>query len=134
MLEMARESSGRGSRYGQLTLGDLYYWGKGGLAQDEAQALALYRLAAAQGLDGAQYSLGYMYQDGFGVAEDDAEGLRLFQLAAAQGHPDALYQVADCHEHGYGVAADVAEAIRWYRRAQAAGLSYAEDELERLGA
>jgi len=133
-LEFARESSGRGSRYGQVTLGGLYLNGRGVLAEDDAQALAFYGLAAAQGLDEAQCSLGHMYQDGDGVAEDEAEALRLFQLAATQGHPDALYQVADCHENGWGVAADVAEAIRWYRRAQAAGHPYAADDLESLGA
>jgi len=120
-LELARESSARGSRYGQLTLGVLHGRGGGGLARDDAQALAFYRLAAAQGFDGAQYCLGDMYYRGNGVALDYAEALRLFQLAAAQGNPDALFMVATCHERGRGVAADVAEAIRWYRRAQAAG-------------
>ncbi len=134
-LSLARESSGRGSRYGQLTLGDLHRYGEGGLEEDEAQAVALYRLAAAQGLDEAQYILGDMYHDGEGVAEDEAEALRWYQLAAAQGHPYALYWVAFCHEHGRGgVAADVAEAIRWYRRAQAAGYSHAAADLRRLGA
>ncbi len=83
-LEFARESSGRGSRYGQATLGELHYWVRGGLAWDShyAQALAFYRLAAAKGLDDAQYSLGYMYFHGYGVAQDHAEALRLYQLAA----------------------------------------------------
>jgi TPR repeat protein len=133
-LELARESSGRGSRYGQLTLGRLHCFGHGGLAQDCAQAVALYRLAAAQGLDDAQFELGDMYHYGWGVAQDDAEALRLFQLAAAQGHPEALYRVAECHELGEGVAADVAEAIRWYRRAQAAGNRDATSKLQGLGA
>ena len=93
-VELARESSGKGSRYGQFTLGLLYRHGGGGVAQDYAQAVALYRLAAAQNLDDAQYSLGYMYYDGIGVAQDDAEALRLYQLAAAQGHPVALFNIA----------------------------------------
>jgi hypothetical protein len=54
-MELARKSSGRGSRYGQCTLGALHYWGilgAGGpthatLPQDMAQAVAFYRLAAA---------------------------------------------------------------------------------------
>ena len=139
-LELARESSGRGSKYGQFTLGELHRWGRGGLAEDPVQALAFYRLAAAQGLDEAQMSLGHMYfcvprvlQSSSGVAEDCAEGLRLWQLAATQGHPKALYRVACCHEYGNGVAADAAEAIRWYRRAQAAGYPHAAYNLRRLG-
>jgi hypothetical protein len=127
-LELARESSGKGSRYGQYVLGWLYQHGLGGVARDNAQALALYRLAAAQNLDAAQGSLGGMYYNGHGVAKDRAEALRLFRLAAAQGHPGALYLVAVCHEE------NKAEAIRWYRRAQAAGHPAAAAELQRLGA
>jgi len=133
-LEFARESSGRGSRYGQVTLGWLHCLGRGGLVVDHAQAVAFYRLAAAQGLDEAQLSLGLMYLNGWGVARDRAEALRLFQLAAAQGHAAGLFWVAFCHEKGQGVAVDVAEAIRWYRRAQAAGHPYVADNLQRLAA
>ena len=131
-LELARESSGKGSRYGQHALGMVYELGAGGVAQD--RALALYRLAAAQNLDVAQRSLGDMYDHGQGVAKDRAEALRLYQLAAAQGHPDALFHVADCHEEGLGVPKNKAKAISWYRRAQAAGNSDAAAALQRLGA
>ncbi len=145
-VELARQSSGKGSRYGQFTLGMLNDCGEGGLAQHVAEAAALYRLAAAQGLDEAQCMLGNMYYDGefnepyknifcgnFCVTEEDeAEGLRLYQLAAAQGHPEALYKVADFYKQGRGVAEDVAEAIRWYKRAQAAGHPNAEEEWHNL--
>ena len=120
-LELARESSEKGSRYGQNTLGLLYKYCLGGVAQDYAQAVALYRLAAAQNLDDAQFSLGLMYYSRLGVAQDHDEALRLFRLAAAQGHPTALYNIAVCHMDGLGVDINEAEAIRWYRRAQAAG-------------
>ena len=133
-LELPRESSGKGSRYGQVTLGWMYRRGDGGVAQDNAQAVALYRLAAAQNFDWAQYSLGFQYHIGCGVAQDDAEALRLYQLAAAQGHPTALFKVAYCHEHGFGVRKNKAEAIRWYRRAQAAGEPLAALKLQMLGA
>ena len=133
-LELARESSGKGSRYGQWVLGWLYLRGEGGVAQDYAQALALYRLAAAQNFDGAQCALGCMYELGLGVAQDYAEALRWYQLAAAQGYPTALWNVATCHEDGHGVRKNKAEAIRWYRRAQAAGYARAADELQRLRA
>ena len=106
-LELARESAGRGSRYGQFTLGQLYLRGRSlglkggpefddaGPEFDDAQAVALFRLAAAQGLDAAQCQLGALISDGYRsggyrIAHDPAEGLRLFQLAAAQGCPEAL--------------------------------------------
>ena len=118
---MARESSGKGSRYGQYTLGLLYDLGEGDITQDHAQAVALYRLAAAQNLDEAQNNLGGMYDEGHGVAQDYPEALRWYRLAAAQGNPTALYNVGVFHEHGKGVRQNRAEAILWYRRAQAAG-------------
>jgi TPR repeat protein len=131
-LDLARESSGKGSRYGQCALGDMYWYGVGGVAEDNAQAVALYRLAVAQNLDEAQCNLGCMYHQGHGVAEDFAESLRLNQLAAAQGHPVALSNVAFCHEEGRGVRENKAAAIRWYRRAQAAGHPPAAAALQRL--
>ena len=133
-LELARESSGLGSKYGHYTLGLLYDLGRGGLAKDCIQTLAFYRLAAAQGLDAAEYRLGNMYYIAKGVAQDIAEALRLFLLAAEQGYSYALLMVANCYEHGEGVAADVSEAIRWYRLAQAAGHFLAEANLWRLSA
>ena len=86
-LELARESSGRGSRYGQLALGKLLRVGVAGAAQDIAQAVALYRVAAAQGYDEAQSALGTMYAGGSGVAADVDEALLWYSLAAVQGNP-----------------------------------------------
>ena len=106
-LELARESSEKGSRYGQYTLGAL-----SAVQRDNFQEIVFYGAAAAQGLDEAQCSLGKMYQCGCGVAQDLAEGLRLCQHAAAQGYPFAMFMIAECHERGCGVGADVAEAIR----------------------
>ncbi len=112
----------------------LYLDGEGGVAQDSAQALALYRLAATQNFDEAQNNLGYMYYKGRVVAQDYAEALRLHQLAVAQGHPTALSNAARCHELGRGVRKkNKAEAIRWYKRAQTAGHDAAAD-LRRLRA
>jgi hypothetical protein len=133
-LKLARESSGKGSRYGQCALGVWYLNGEGSVALDYAQAIALLWLAAVQNFDWAQCMLGYMCLRGLGVAKDYAEALRLFQLAAAQGHPDALHMVAFCHENGLGVPKNKAEAIHWYRRAQAAGSTHAADALQRLRA
>jgi TPR repeat protein len=133
-IELARESSGKGSRYGQFTLGWLYDYGEGGVAQDYDQAVALYRLAAAQNLDWAQLSLGNMYHEGFGVVEDYTEALRLYHLAAAQGCHFALFNVAESHKRGRGVRKNKDEAIRWYRRAQAAGHPNAVAHLQSLRA
>ena len=100
------------------------------LAKDAAQSLAFYVLAAAQGLDKAQVSLGMsLLPRGFA---QDSVPLRLFLLAAAQGHPAAFNSVAQCHEHGHGVRKSRANAIDWYKRAQAAGWTEAAIALRKL--
>ncbi len=60
-----------------------------GVAQDYAEAVRLYSLAAAQGHADAQFNLGGMFFRGQGVAQDRAEAIRLYRLAAAQGHARA---------------------------------------------
>jgi TPR repeat protein len=83
-LELARESSGKGSRYGLNALGWLHSLGRGGLARDEALAFAFFQLAAAQDLDAAQCCVGQRC-DG----PDLVESLRWNLLAAAQGCSNA---------------------------------------------
>ena len=131
-LELACESSERGSRYGQYMLGVLYKYGDGGLARDVAQAVALIQLAVAQNLDWAQWCLGNMYNEGLGVTQNDVQALQLYQIAASQGHPDAMYWVALCYEIGSGVRKNKAEAIRWYERAHAASHPKASYDVWRL--
>jgi TPR repeat protein len=132
-LELARESSGRGSKYGQLTLALLSLpfgrnWSDG--------SVPFYELAAAQGLDEAQFRLGQRFYRGVCVVEgldSRVEALRWFRLAAAQGLHRAIFMVAFCHEHGQGVLENRKKAIRWYRRAQAAGCPRAAGKLRKLG-
>ena len=90
------------------------------------QALAKFRLAAAQGRASAQVILGLMYSDGQGVAQDYAEAVRWYRLAAAQGLADAQYNLGFMYSQGQGVAQDYAEAVRWYRLAAAQGLASAQ--------
>ena len=97
-------------------LGCLYYWGKGGVAQDHAAAVSQFQLAAAR--CGAEHWLGLLYRLRWGIAHDDAVALRWLKLVAAQGLSETLHRV----DHlCCSVAAGNAEAIRWYKRAQAAG-------------
>jgi TPR repeat protein len=60
-----------------------------GVAQDYAEAVRLYSLAAAQGNAFAQFNLGVMFEKGRGVAKDRAEAIRWYRLAAAQGNAGA---------------------------------------------
>jgi TPR repeat protein len=93
-LALGRESAAAGSCFGQYVVGLCYKSGRGGFAQDQAEAVRLYSLAAAQGHARAQYSLGFMFEDGQGVAQDRAEAIRLYRLAAAQGYAFAYNKLA----------------------------------------
>jgi TPR repeat protein len=75
-------------------VGFCYYAGDGGVVKDYAEAVRLYRLAAAQGHAYAQYHLGHMFEIGQGVAQDRAEAIRWFRLAAAQGNAIAQERLA----------------------------------------
>jgi TPR repeat protein len=130
---LANDSSDSGSMYGQLALGKLHHHAAARLGKESPKAVDLYRLAAAQGLDEAQNSLGDMYHNGICVPLIYATALKWFQLAAAQGHPSALYSIGIFHQHGFGITVDVAEAIRWYKRAAAAHHYLAPSTLQKLG-
>jgi uncharacterized protein len=88
-LALGRESAAAGSCFGQYVVRWCYKNGCGGFAQDYAEAVRLYSLAAAQGHANAQYSLGYMFEKGKGVAQDRAEAIRWYRLAAEQGDEEA---------------------------------------------
>jgi len=123
-LELARKSASNNSMYGQWMLGQLQH------SLDPLPAVEYYRLAAAQGLDAAECSLGDMYRCGDGVGPNYAEALRLYHVAAFQGYPDALFKVGLCHQNGEGVPICWREARRWYTLAKAAGHHLAEGSLK----
>ena len=59
------------------------------MADDDAEAFRLYKLAADQGFTDAEHNLGAAYANGSGVARDDAEAIRWLKRAAAKGSEPA---------------------------------------------
>ena len=118
----------QGDAEAQYNLGHRYADGLG-VAQDDAEAVRWYRLAADQGYTSAQYNLGHRYADDLGVAQDDAEAVRLFRLAADQGHTSAQHNLGVMYANGRGVPEDDAEAIRGYRLAANQGHASAQYNL-----
>lgn len=91
-----------------------------------AEALRLFRVAAAQGNADAQINLGVMYDKGEGVARNYAEARRWYRLSAAQGNAFAQLDLGSMYELGHGVTKDYAEAMRWYRLSAARRNAYAQ--------
>ena len=61
---------------------------------DTVEAVRLYRMAADQDHNAAQFNLGVCYRNGIGVLEDEVEARRWFQLAANGGNTDAISELS----------------------------------------
>ena len=79
----------------------------------DTEAVRWYRLAADQGYDAAQFSLGVMYANGEGVPQDDAEAVRWYRLAAEQGHASAQLNLGVMYANGEGVPQDYVQSHMW---------------------
>ena len=84
-----------------------------GAEREQAEATQLYRLAAEQGVAGAQCRLGVMYAEGRGVAQDNTESVRWFRLAAEQGDAEAQAALGLAYAAGRGVAQDLVASYSW---------------------
>jgi len=81
--------------------------------QDDAQALAWYRRAAAGGSAAAQRAVGDFYRTGRAVTKDPVEAARWYRLAADGDDVRAQYQLAQMCLNGDGVPHDYASAYVW---------------------
>jgi TPR repeat protein len=79
-----RAQVAEGAAWAQADLGSLYADGIV-LAENDEEAVRLYRLAAEQGYAGAQTNLGVMYANGEGVLRNREDAVLWLQRAAAQG-------------------------------------------------
>jgi len=77
------------------------------------EATRLYRIAAEQGIAGAQCRLGVLYAEGRGVKRDDRESIKWFLLAAAQGNAEAQASLGLSYGSGRGVSQNFVTAHMW---------------------
>jgi hypothetical protein len=90
----------------------MYTFGHG-VPKDYAEALKLYRLAAAQGFAPAQDNIGATYRDGHGVPKDYAEAVKWYRLAALQGYATAQTNLGAMYQYGLGVPQDYVLSFMW---------------------
>lgn len=105
-----------------------HYYGIG-TPQNYSEALKWFRLAAGEDFLGAQYWVGYMYENGEGTTKNQEEALRWYRLAADRGHSEAQRQLAQSYENGEGIEKDYLEAFRWYKASADQGNSLAQFRL-----
>ena len=96
---------------------------------DYATTLRLLRPLADQDNAKAQFTLGFMYEEGRGVPQDYAEALKWYRKAADQGAADARVTLGVMYATGRGVPQDYAEALKWYRKAADQGAADAQFNL-----
>jgi hypothetical protein len=101
-LALGRESAAAGSCFGQYVVGACYHFGYGGVAQDYAEAVRLYSLAAAQGNAIACFNLGVFIENGYGAVRDKTEAIRWYRLAVAWGYAEANFFTANRYAGGGG--------------------------------
>lgn len=87
-----------------------------------AEAFCTWRPLAEAGHIEAEYSLGWMYANGYGLAIDEAQALEWWKKAAAQGHGEAQFAVAMAYVYGEGVPRDRATAVKWLTKAAQNGV------------
>ncbi len=71
--------------HAQYDLAWMYEMGLVFVEQNDAEALRLYKQAAAQGLSIAMTNIGHCYRNGVGVAKDREEAIRWYERADAAG-------------------------------------------------
>jgi TPR repeat protein len=86
------------------------------------EAANWFREAAIQGVPGAQYNLGVLYERGLGVREDETRALLWYHSAAEQGHPLAQYNLGILYAAGRAVPLSYSEAAVWFERAAERGV------------
>jgi hypothetical protein len=101
-------------------------------AGDYALAAKLWRSLADLGDAEAQFSLGYLYEQGLGVAKDVDQAVLLYRRAAEQGHKIAQNNLGVLYESGGAVPQDHAEAAHWYRMAAERGYALAQRNLAQM--
>ena len=121
----------QGNAEAQVSLGNLYYNGKG-VAQDYRQAAAWFQKAAEQGHANGQISLGNMYAIGLGVTKDDRQAAAWFQKAAEQGYAEAQFSLGYQYAKGQGVAKDEQQAAAWLQKAAAQGHALNQTQFDYL--
>ena len=102
-----------GDDMAQFNLGQLYNKGGVDLPKSHETAAKWFSLAADSGHAGAQYNLGWMYDNGYGVQKNFKVAVKWFILAAEQEDPDAQFNLAHHYALGNGVKVDYVYAYMW---------------------
>jgi TPR repeat protein len=97
----------------------------------DAEAIALFRKAAAAGHGSSMNSLALAYERGAGVPKDLAEAVRWYHRAAETGNSAAIHRLGMAYKNGDGVLMNWSQAFHWFRMSAAAGNIFGMTDLGR---
>lgn len=109
----------KGDPFGKWRMGVMIDEGKA--SGTPAEAVALFREAAADKSAGATASLGVMHATGRGVTRDYEAAMRYYQAAARMGSPQGIEGIGVLYANGQGVERNMPEALAHWLVAAAAG-------------
>jgi TPR repeat protein len=131
-LPQIKTLANAGDGRAQTMVGTAFYFGRGGEAENYAQAMIWYRKAADQGYARAQHNIGVLYALGHGVKQDYVQAMTWYRKAADQGDAWAQTNIGVLYELGHGVKQDYAQAMTWYRKAADQGDARAQTNIGAL--
>lgn len=112
-LSLLRQAADRDYAPAQARLGDLLR-----IAGYEAEAVEIYKKAAAKGDPAGEVGLGRAYADGAGIAKDPAKALELYRKAQEKNHGPAFDMLARAYRTGtLGLPKDLAQAKAYEEKA-----------------
>ncbi|MBG4396799.1 sel1 repeat family protein, partial [Pseudomonas aeruginosa] len=99
---------------------------KRGSEANDAEMIALYKLAAEKGHHKAQLNLAGLYIQGTGVPRDESKAVDLVEKAIQQNSPRAFYLMGVMLQQGVGVKIDETAALSYFRKAADMGDPYGQ--------
>ena len=100
-----------------------------GVEQNEKEALAWFRKAAAQENGPAYNSLGNYYRMGTVVTADANQAFEWYQKGAKAKDAQAMLNLGNCYFYGMGVEKEEKNAVKWWKEAADAGNIYAISQM-----
>ena len=113
-LQWARAAAAAGDPTFETLVGSLYRRGLFPMTKDAAEAVRLYRLAAAQNDATAMLFLARMYEQGDGIETNASEAARWYRGAAELGDANAMEALGAMYRDGRGVKANTAAWAHWF--------------------
>jgi len=133
-LEPLKRLAATGDVEANLTLGNRFRRGLGGVEIDLAAAWNHYVTAARGGSLEAMTNIGVMHDQGQTVPPDPVKASRCYDYAAQRGFAVAQYNLGIMYAQGTGVAQDPAQALHWFAAAATQGYHPAVEAYDWLSA